>query len=373
MSSQASSAGHGEKEVRKKIVQTGDVDVMISIRSNFFYTRSVPCELWFFDRAKPKERHDKVLMLDARNIYRKVTRKIYDFSPEQMQNLSAIIWLYRGERDRFLKLVRQYFASVCDESRDIAPKIEAFEKTLAEMRERFVTLSKNLEADSSFDVEKKNAFAGSLAEFADAERPYESDRDKLLANLGKFLDRYAKKPPKNNDDQHTARKTFDPIAEEIKGLIKQIDLLYKLAARVVDLAAELPLATENGNGDGNKSSGIRTTRRLLKQLDEQRKAAVDLLKEAAYFHRQVVWLQDRFPHAELQPVPGLVKLVDRKDIQTDWSLTPGRYVGVAPPEPDDDFDFEQSIHDIHTELIDLHKESVDLAAKIQENFVELGV
>jgi type I restriction enzyme M protein len=107
MSSQASSAGHGEKEVRSKIVQTGDVDVMISIRSTFFYSRTVPCELWFFDRAKPKERRDKVLMIDARNIYRKVTRKIYDFSPEQMQNLSAIIWLSRGQRDRFVALVKQ--------------------------------------------------------------------------------------------------------------------------------------------------------------------------------------------------------------------------------------------------------------------------
>ncbi len=105
MSSQASSAGHGEKEVRKKIVETGDVDVIISIRSNFFYTRSVPCELWFFDRAKPAERKDKVLMLDARQVYRKVTRKIYDFSPEQMQNLSAIVWLYRGQQHRFLALV----------------------------------------------------------------------------------------------------------------------------------------------------------------------------------------------------------------------------------------------------------------------------
>jgi type I restriction enzyme M protein len=85
MSSQASSAGHGEKEVRKKIVETGDVDVIISIRSNFFYTRSVPCELWFFDRGKPTERKDQVLMLDARQVYRKVTRKIYDFSPEHMQ------------------------------------------------------------------------------------------------------------------------------------------------------------------------------------------------------------------------------------------------------------------------------------------------
>ena len=98
--------------------------------------------------------------------------------------------------------------------------------------------------------------------------PMKTDRGKLLANLDRFLDRYAKKLPKNNDDQHAARKTFDPIAEEIKGLIKQIDLLYKLTARVVDLAAELPLPTEEGNGDGNKSSGIRTTRRLLKQLEE---------------------------------------------------------------------------------------------------------
>src|SRR5438876_901434 len=103
MSSQASSAGHGEKEVRQKIVETGDVDVMISIRSNFFYTRAVPCELWHFDRAKPPERRDKVLMLDARNIYRKVTRKIYDFSPEQTQNLAAIVWLHRGRREGFLR------------------------------------------------------------------------------------------------------------------------------------------------------------------------------------------------------------------------------------------------------------------------------
>jgi type I restriction enzyme M protein len=80
MSSQASSAGHGEAEVRRKLVKTGDVDVMISIRSNFFYTRTVPCELWHLDRGKPEERRDRVLMIDARNVYRKVTRKIYDFS-----------------------------------------------------------------------------------------------------------------------------------------------------------------------------------------------------------------------------------------------------------------------------------------------------
>ena len=93
------------------------MDVMISIRSNFFYTRTVPCELWHFDRAKPAERQDKVLMLDARNIYRKVTRKIYDFSPEQLQNLAAIVWLYRGQRDRFLALVQDYLGRTLRRSR----------------------------------------------------------------------------------------------------------------------------------------------------------------------------------------------------------------------------------------------------------------
>ena len=118
----------------------------------------------------------------------------------------------------------------------------------------------------------------------------------------------------------------------------------------------------------------RATAKLVKQLDEERKAAVEQLKHAAYFHRQVAWLQDRFPKAELQALPGLLKLVDHKEIEAaDWSLTPGRYVGVAPPEEDEDFDFEQTVRDIHTELADLNKEASELAAKIQENFEERGI
>jgi len=66
--------------------------------------------------------------------------------------------------------------------------------------------------------------------------------------------------------------------------------------------------------------------------------------------------------------------VSRKDIEAaDWSLTPGRYVGVAQAEVDEDFDFEQTLRDIHSELVDLNKEAAELAAKIQENFEELGV
>ena len=113
--------------------------------------------------------------------------------------------------------------------------------------------------------------------------------------------------------------------------------------------------------------------RLIKDLDAARKDAVEQLKQAAYFHRQVAWLQDRFPEAKLTDVPGLVKLVDRKDIAADWSLTPGCYVGVAPPEEDEDFDFEEKLRDIHVELTSLNEEAAELARKIQKNFVELGV
>ena len=369
MSSQASSAGHGEKDVRKKIIETDDVDVMISIRTNFFYTRSVPCELWFFDRAKPKDRRDKVLMLDARSIYRKVTRKINDFSPEQLQNLSAIIWLYRSQRDRFLALVKQYLGSVCAESATISDKLAAFDTTLRSLRERFASLKDTVVKLCTLDAEKKKSLTEAVAELDEAIKPYESDCARLLADLDGFRKQFGQNLPATNEKQHAARKSFDPIAEHMKDLIKQVDLLYKLAARIADLGHEL--ASDEALASAYDR---RLADRLIKQLDEERKAAVEQLKQAPYFHRQIGWLQDRFPKAELEGVSGLVKLVDRKDIESaDWSLTPGRYVGVAPPEEDEDFDFEATLRDIHTELADLNKEATELARKIQENFAEFGL
>lgn len=369
MSSQASSAGHGEEGVRKKIAETGDVDVMISIRSNFFYTRSVPCELWFFDRAKPAKRKDKVLMLDARNVYRKVTRKINDFSPEQMKNLSAIVWLYRGEQERFLALVKEYLKRVCEESESVPVALGTFDATFCDLRARFDHLCEAVTKENGLEDEKKQPLAEAAKELREAFELYGTDRKKLLSNLRAFNQKYVKALPVNNEKQHAARKMFDPFAEAVRGVIKQIDMVFKLAVRVAEgannLAADETIST---------SYDRRATGKLLKQLDEERKAAVGQLKQPAYFHRQLSWLQDRFPKAELQAVPGLVKLVDLKQIETaDWSLAPGRYVGVAPPEEDEDFDFEQTMRDIHTELADLNKEATELAAKIQEIIKGIGI
>ena len=207
-----------------------------------------------------------------------------------------------------------------------------------------------------------------VTELREAEQLYVKDRAAVTKNLESFRREVEPRLPEANGDQHRARKKFDPLAERLKGLIKQVDLLARLAARPVDAAETLAKAEE-----ATDQFDHRAVRRELKQLDAGRKEAVEQLKQAAYFHRQVAWLQDRFPKAELCDVPGLVKLVSVKDIEAaDWSLTPGRYVGVAPAEEDEEFDFEQALRDIHTELAGLNEEAVELAKEIQQNFEELA-
>jgi len=370
MSSQASSAGHGEAEVRRKIIETGDVDVMVAIRSNFFYTRAVPCELWHLDKSKPPERKDHVLMIDARNIYRKLTRKIYDFSPEQLSNISAIVWLYRGQQQRFLALQMDYFLRLCEQCAAIRPALEAFRLALGEVREPVRAFSGSLAQINSTPDEKKQGISQAVAELAETEQAYHQDRKPLLAALDGFRKRRRSEVPATNAEQHEARQAFDPLAEKLRGLIKQVDLLYKLAARSAELAHELASDYE----EAREFYDRRNVSKNLKRLDETRKAAVEELKHTVYLHRQIHWLQDHFPDATMRDVAGLCKVVTRADIEAaDWSLTPGRYVGVAPAEVDQDFDFEQTLRDIHVELADLNKEACALAAKIQRNFEELGL
>lgn len=97
MASSATDAGHSEKLIRQQLIETGVVDCIVSVGNNFFYTRSLPCHLWFYDKGKRKENKDKILMIDARNVYRKVTTTINDFDEHQMEGLTAIMKMYRGE------------------------------------------------------------------------------------------------------------------------------------------------------------------------------------------------------------------------------------------------------------------------------------
>ena len=112
MASSATDSQGKDKDIREQLVGTGDVDVMLSVGNNFFYTKSLPCTLWFFDKAKRIENKDKVLFIDARNYYTVVDRTLNEWSEWQLKNLNAIVWLYRGETEKYQKLIREYAESV---------------------------------------------------------------------------------------------------------------------------------------------------------------------------------------------------------------------------------------------------------------------
>ena len=108
MASSATDSANKDRDIREKLVRTGDVDVMVSVGNNFFYTLSLPCSLWFFDRNKHTDIRDKVLFIDARNYYTVVDRTLNEWTEWQLRNLQAIVHLYRGETEKYLSLIRDY-------------------------------------------------------------------------------------------------------------------------------------------------------------------------------------------------------------------------------------------------------------------------
>lgn len=115
MASSATDSQGKDKDIREKLVRTGHVDVMISAGNNFFYTKSLPCSLWFFDKGKKEELRDKVLFIDARNYYTVVDRTLNEWNEWQLKNLNAIVWLYRGEVDKYQELLSEYRQELGDQ------------------------------------------------------------------------------------------------------------------------------------------------------------------------------------------------------------------------------------------------------------------
>ena len=108
MASSATDSSGKDRDIRQKLVETGHVDVMMSVGNNFFYTKSLPCSIWFFDKGKAETIQDYVLFIDARNYYTVVDRTLNEWSEWQLKNLNAIVWLYRGEVDKYTALLNEY-------------------------------------------------------------------------------------------------------------------------------------------------------------------------------------------------------------------------------------------------------------------------
>lgn len=356
MASSASDAGHSEKDIREKLVKTGSVDVMMAIGNNFFYTRSLPCTLWFFDRAKEQdsERKDKVLMLDARKIYRKVTSKVNDFSPEQLQNLICIVNLYRGNTQKFESTVKSYLQTSADFAKETA-------EATTELQKQFQKVLKTVsEFATKYAKENKeaNAFVDAL-NIEETASIYEQ-QNKLIAE--------AKKAKAEID-------ILESIAHLCKTLRKPQDKLIKQLLDAISTATKEYQLSKNKDW---KELNLKEQLDQLKALQQQLSGNPDeeepgLLHETEYFYKQAQWLTSRFPEGVYTDVEGLCKVVNQAEIEAkDWSLSPGRYVGVDT-STDEDFDYEERLNDIHIELDGLNEEAIALAKTISENYKELAI
>jgi type I restriction enzyme M protein len=172
-------------------------------------------------------------------------------------------------------------------------------------------------------------------------------------------------------NNQTLKKTGELIAKSADishDIIRQIDYVSKLLSQTIDRADKELGAKENGNWPG------REVKAAAKALEDSREAAVEQLNFVRYFYRNARWLQERFPDAELRNVEGLVRVATHGEIEkNDWTLTPGPYVGVALEEEDEDFDFEETLRELHVELEDLNADAVKFAAEITKNFKGLGI
>jgi type I restriction enzyme M protein len=258
----------------------------------------LPCAIWFFDRSKEldADRADKTLMLDLRDVCRKVSSNLHDFTDEQLQNIHAIVALYRGDKSLFRRTLDSYKQNATQHLKEANTILKAM------VVEKLLTIN------------------------SDVLKPESVKEEKRKLNIA-------------------TKKQIEAFKAELKTEeIKKGKTLKKQVQDKIKSLEEFFIV-------------------INKQIDQH-----------LYFIKEVSWLEKRFPDGVYTDVAGLCKVVNRSEVKTnDYSLTAGRYVGIAPIEEEEGFDFDERMAEIKQELHSLNKDAVDLAQQIQIDLTELGV
>jgi type I restriction enzyme M protein len=392
MASSASDAGNKDRDIRQKLVETGHVDVMMSIGPKFFYTRSLPCTLWFYDKGKPEDLLDTVLMIDARNVYTVMSARSHIFTDEQLANLSAISWLYRGEHDKFVDLLARYHHEVGQKLTDLPERIQADNDTIEKLINVFKDLGKLTEDDATLAAvrEKLGDDHGItdelLADFRAALSNLQSENAKWQTTLAETLSDaeaelaaiQALDADSRFDERKTLQASLEAFNPKLKTALASLEARHKANLKLLDMSEKALRARQWPGYDGDKARDAKKAllHRDIKKREKPtvRDRVTETAKRASYLINQGHWLLSRFPHGVYADVPGLCKVVNRAEIAAnDYSLTPGRYVGVAlTVEDDDDGEaFRTRMMEIHSELAALNDKAAGLAAIIQASFAEL--
>lgn len=337
MANSASDARHSEAEIRKTLIEENLIYGMLTLPSNMFYTVTLPATLWFFDRDKPD---DRILFIDARNIYTPIDRAHREFSAEQVQNIALISYLRRGQREPFVETVDGYFAEGMKRLKDSKAHVGPLAERLAEVL---------------------NDEDGTAA-VAELEKPW-AELDGLKGRYDTYRDTYADADSveAKNVAQHELREAFDPFFEALHAGLKHLGKSVRQHEKA---------RAEAARAKGKRFTTDQETKRLKQALEAMREE----VKSAELYHRHIHWLQDRFPEAAYEDVTGLCKLATLVDVRDEgYSLNAGRYVGVVVEDDGmTEEEFISEILDASSELEMLGDEANRLTGVIAANAAVLA-
>jgi type I restriction enzyme M protein len=309
-----------------------------------FYTVTLPATLWFFDKGKTDER---ILFIDARNVFTQIDRAHREFSDEQVANIAIISQLHKGQRAHFVALVDHYFAQGVASLHAHQASVDALCAQL------FEALEDPAARQTVTDLKKQ--WKG-LAKLEDR---YATYMDSIQTVRAEPVE--ASAITAHNTAQHKLHAASAPFFTALHASLKALDkTLRQLEKQQADAA----------QAQGKRGSTDRTTKALKTALE----ALHTEVKESESWFAHIAWLQARFPKAQYEDVTGLCKLATRQEVaEQDWSLNPGRYVGVVIEEDGKtEEEFITGLLDMNAELTRLNAEARVLEDVIAGNVALLA-
>lgn len=337
MANSASDARHSEADIRKTLIEQNLIYAMLTLPSNMFYTVTLPATLWFFDKAKTD---DKILFIDARNIFTQIDRAHREFSEEHIQNIAIISQLHKGKREKFVQLIDRYFAAGMQRLIENKASVEPVSAQLLEVLD---------------DAAGKQAVGELVQQWAGLA--------KLKTRYAQYQEKHADETAvdKKNKAQQQLREAFDPFFAALHEGLKRLDKVVRQHEKQQAVQAQ---------AEGKRVTTDRKTNALKGVLEELHKE----VKNAEIFYQHIHWLQERFPKAEYEDVTGLCKLAGPKDLEEqDYSLNAGRYVGVVIEEDGKtEEEFIEELLAMNEELFNLNGVARGLEKIISHNTAQIA-
>jgi type I restriction enzyme M protein len=323
--------------------------------SNMFFTVTLPATLWFFDKQKVNtERKDKILFIDARNTYHQIDRAHREWKEEHIQNLTAIVRLYRGENERYLELVSRYIIKANEAMDKVPAAFEAYhtrlKTTITNLQQYASDAKTKLKPEGFKKIEK----SGLLQQIANVKIP-ELSLPKIPPLEIRSL----------NDTQLAYAKTLAIYTTQLN----ELDATLKTCK---DTLLEVWTITDKQLKIKNDKDWISLGLNTMKPLEELQQNWKKNTDEVIYYQSNIDWLQSRFPDAKYADVVGLCKVADKAEYvdEQDYSMNAGRYVGVDV-EVDNltKAEFKIKLDDLKSRLIELNSKASSLMDKIESTEV----